>query len=133
MPEPLSRDGLMIPFLSLSVFWWSILPFIARATPGDLLLLLLLCFFFSFCVSYRSHVTSPFEAFRHVLSAPWETVCVTSENVPIQHFDRLRVGGGHTRQEGVTYSESYITKYATYAKKNSRFFRLEWSGKGRPI
>jgi hypothetical protein len=30
MPELLSRDGLVLPFMSLSVFWWSILPRLLR-------------------------------------------------------------------------------------------------------
>jgi hypothetical protein len=33
---------------------------------------------------------------------------VTSENLTIQHLDRLRVGGGHTRQGDVEVSPSQI-------------------------
>ena len=37
--------------------------------------------------SYKSHVTSPFQAFGHSPPVYWGTVCVTSTNSTIQHSE----------------------------------------------
>ena len=66
-------------------------------------------------------MTSLFEAFGHVLSAPWETVCVTSENIPSKIL--IDSGSGEVTQDRrVSLTQSRISPSMRRMLRQTRAF-----------